>query len=74
MEIAVIAIVGILVAMYYGLFAVVEVAADMGTREIKDLERDQKIKLMNKAKAREINKEDYDLATSNNAMLDGYDL
>ena len=74
MEMVGLVLIIVVVCAYYGLFEVVEVGARMGSRQIKDLERDQKAKLMNKASARTIREEDYKLAASNNALIDAYDL
>jgi hypothetical protein len=50
MEMTMIIIIGaiILVLGYYGAFSSIEVAADMGHRELKDLERMQKLRMVNK--------------------------
>ena len=74
MEMLGLALLLVVVAAYYGLFDILEVGARMGTREIKDLERDQKSKMMHKAAARKIDDKDYKAAIANNTMIDGYDL
>ena len=74
MEMLGLAVLLVAVAAYYGLFDILEVGARMGTREIKDLERDQKSKMMHKAASRKIDDKDYKAAIANNTMIDGYDL
>ena len=74
MEMFGLAVLLVAVAAYYGLFDILEVGARMGTREIKDLERDQKSKMMHKAAARKIDDKEYKAAIANNTMIDGYDL
>lgn len=74
MEILGLAILVVGVMAYYGVFNIIETGAGMANREIKDLERDQKSKLMNKAAARKVDEAEYKKAISNNSLIDSYDL
>jgi hypothetical protein len=74
MEILGLAILIVGVLAYYGVFGIIETGAGMANREIKDLERDQKSKLMNKAASRTIDEAEYKKAVSNNTLIDSYDL
>lgn len=74
MEILGLAILVVGVMAYYGVFSIIETGAGMANREIKDLERDQKSKLMNKAASRQVNEAEYKKAISNNSLIDSYDL
>lgn len=74
MEVLGIAILVVVVMAYYGVFGILETGAGMANREIKDLERDQKSKLMNKAASRKVDEAEYKKAISNNSLIDSYDL
>lgn len=74
MEILGLAILVVGVMAYYGVFSIIETGAGMANREMKDLERDQKAKLMNKAASRKIDEAEYKTAMTNNSLIDSYDL
>ena len=46
MEVIILTAVVVVAAVWYGLFSAVGVAADMGTRELRDLERKQKLRIV----------------------------
>ena len=74
MEVAVLAILIIGVLAYYGVLELLDLGAGMARREMKDLERDQKSKLMNKAASRTIDEAEFKKAVGNNTLIDSYDL
>lgn len=74
MEVLGLAILVVCVLAYYGVFGIIDTSASMANREIKDLERDQKSKLMNKAASRKVDEAEYKKAISNNSLIDSYDL
>ena len=74
MELAIIVIVLLGVAIYYGLFDSVQVAADMATDEIKDKRRDQKERLIKSNAKRDINADLVAKAKENMALIDTIDI
>lgn len=73
-EMAVIVVIIVVVAMYYGFGEMVETGARMASREVKDLERDQKARSMTRAEARDFDEARYKNAVAKNAIIDSYDL
>lgn len=74
MEIAVIVIIAVLVAMYYGLGENLEIGSRMATNELKDAERSQKIRIVKSHQKLDVTEDQYKTAVENITKIDELEL
>jgi len=76
MELAIIVIIVVAVAMYYGLGENLEVSSGMLTRELREAERDQKARIIKKraGKADKVSDEEFKAAAAEIKRIDALEI
>jgi hypothetical protein len=74
MEIAIITVIVVIVAAYYGIFNLLERGSSMVERELGEVERSQKLRIVKRHSNAELHEDQWKAATANIAKLDALDI